>query len=321
MRLVSLEVRGHRHADPWRSPSSEGGVLALPPADAVIFCDTLAIAQAALLPTAVTALSRLDLAPFQHEVSRDRGGALVLSGLAPTALPRLLSSAQPPALHARITLQPDPPLFRMLQEAARRDQDLAPLLAEGAVTLSVGMLATPDHTQVALELLGLRGADQRLPLQGGRIPQWLRGFGEAAASRLRIWAPASGPAAESALAQRWLKLLTSPRPAVRGQARLAAAALAEPPFSYGVLEVVEDGGRLRLAAGPDLQPWRAFGPQALLAADLACDFLVDPPSLFATDHALPSRWRAWLTRPEAPSETRPAQVVLPEPVPSPSDLR
>lgn len=290
MRLLRVEVEGLRSV-PAADLSPADGVSALPdPRTAAAVADALVLARAVLRRDPAPALAALDLGDTATPDDPEPTAWAGASDLDPAAVRALAHPGAPDHVRIHLTVEPDPPLFRQLRDAAVHDPQLTGALADTTLAVSVGWLFTPRRDAASLDPLSLHVGDTRVSVHGADRPRWLPALFDALGARLHVLDTPD----PRALAARWHDALTAPDPARRDRAARAADTLAHPPFSVGRLAVVRDGGRTRLAAGSDLVPLRALGPVALNAAALVLAACVDAPDLLVVRAPLPPSWAAWL---------------------------
>lgn len=308
MLVRAVQVHGFRDGAPWVG-AELGPVAELPPAPAgTALADALSLLFAVLDPeSAPSTLRRLELIGDLGETSTDEHGLLEqVVGLDPGAVGALLEDGER-KLVVDVALALDPPLYGRLREHALRDPRVAVALGQDAeLGLKVGWLLTPDLRAASTSVLDLRVGSLSFPLHGAERPGWISPVLREVAARFLRW-DAQEPL--ETLAGRLLGAMLSPDPARRAAWRRLSLALSEPPFGFGVLELV-DPVRPAAAFGPELRRARQFGPAAARSLRLAAAVLLDAPDVLVLDEPVPTAVREWLlARTDGPDATL-EQVLL-----------
>jgi hypothetical protein len=234
----------------------------------------------------------------------------------PSGVARVIEPARRPQITVEITVQPDPPLFGRLRDAALRDPKLVGGLAEGSITIRAGWLFTPDFAFASLDVIGVALGDVAVPLADvNERPGWLAGVLSDIASRVGTvdWRlPIEAVAAELMAAQH------APDPDRRVRARRALEAAAGAPFELPLhtvrvpaTEVVPE--RLELCVGDALRPLH-WWPEAEAVARLVHAVFLRQPDVLALRSPVSDAVEGWLTAQLDGDDATLEQVLLHAPL-------
>ena len=311
MFLVGVRIEGMGTSALRAADLQAVSVLAAPPAGARI-ADAISLVEGALdAASAERVCEALGLAGPDLTVGEDGPLTDHLEGLDPVGVAQLLGP-EARHVHVRIEAQLDPELFGHLRAEAPREPKLAGALGAGGLELKVGWLFNASRTHASIGVLGFSLGGVSFPTQGPDRPGWLPGFLLAVGGRLHrlTWQTTTDQ-----LAARLHQASRSADPARRAGWRAARAALAEPPFSFGELELVDRGGQAVATFGEQLTAARLLGPSVTTAMQLCWAAHLHRPDVLVVELAAPldDALRAWLAaRIEGPDATL-EQVLVVEP--------
>ncbi len=291
MRVDAMAIEGFRHTHNAQAAEMEA-IQPLPaPPVGTSFADALDLVVAALSPSRAPAvLARLQLGDA-CEITEKAGLVDEVAGLDADGVRTLTDDLPVRRLLIRLSLEPDPPLYRTLRDGASRDPRILTALAGGAqLKLQVGWLFNQAGTHATPGVLSFRVGDVPFPLEDKDRPPWLPGLLGSIASRIHRLDPT---ASTDELAPAFLEHTLSHDLELRTRAALAMRMAAHAPFNLGQLHLVRHGAGVRMAFGDELVDQRLLGPDALqalrwlhAAVVLAPDVLVAP--------APPPGWTKWL---------------------------
>lgn len=293
MLLDAVHVVGLAGAEAWSADGLDAVVdLPTPPAGVAV-ADGLSLLHLGLSPeVAGSVLAGLEIAGTDPLVHPDAHGFVEqVTGLDPAGVGALLHDETDRKVICSVGIRLDPQLYGRLREEAIRDPRVVTALGQDpTLGVKVGWLFTPDLSAASVTVLEVRVGELSFPIHAAERPAWLTPMLRDVGRRL------ARPDLDSpveALGRRLLGASLSSRPSERAAFRRLAAAMAEPPFALGVLELV-DSVRPVVAFGQQLRRARQFGPAALRSIRLAAVALLDAPDVLIVDEPMSDPARAWL---------------------------
>ncbi len=234
----------------------------------------------------------------------------------PASVARVVEPAHRPQITIELVIEPDPPLFGRLRDAALRNPKLAGGLSEGTLTIRAGWLFTPDCAFATLDVIGVALGDAAVPLADvHERPAWLGEVARDLAHRVGTVddrTPIERVAAELIAAQH------APDPDRRDAARRALVAAASAPFDlplhlvrFPASEVVPEAVELRV--GPDLTPLH-WWPEAAQLARLLRSVFLEQPDILALRSPVSAAIESWLSDQLDSDDATLEQVLFFEPL-------